>query len=263
MIPSSPRSTPASNAVEAEATGEQHVVVWYAGQEYKIPAAVEDWPIELVAVSVGVRDGRLVADHGTIARALGIILGADQWHAFLREFPRRRNLVPASTAFAEAAGFGNRADDVAFGSIPRLLATLGAWPEAVEATLGELGIDYRDRWRLDELGRRRLTLRQIHVRLSHASPQSPLGIAQNGNKRPHSGTELLLMDLFEALTRTRHPSRPMPAGAIAARASKEDKIEAERKAYRERQAKRSPAGRRGDAIETARANARRGKDANV
>ena len=253
------RTSPASNAIEAEAVGRPRIVARYAGHEYTLPAAVEVWPLDLIAISVGVRNGHLHADHGVVARALASLLG-DQWPEYLRAFPRRRNLVPASTAFAEAAGFPHRADDVAFGAIPRLLAALDSWPEAVEATLGELGVDYRDRWRYDADGRPRLTLRQIHVRLSNASPQCPLGIAQNGGKRPFTGTELLLMDLYEAVARTAHPSRPMPVAAQQQRQTKDEKIEAERAAYRARHAK-TPAGRRLTAVETARANARPDRNA--
>jgi len=251
-------SSPAASAVETEATGAQQLTARYDGREFTLPAEVEGWPLQLIAASVGMRAGRLVADHAVIARALEELLG-EQWPAFLAAFPRRRQLVPASTAFAGAAGFAAREDDLAFGALPRLLAGLAEYPEAIEATLGELGVDYRDRWRFDELGRRRLTLRQIHVRLSYCAPDSPLGIAQNGGRRPFNGAELLLMDLYEVLARKRHPSRPMSAQALAERASIEEKIEAERAAYRERHKVTSIAGRRQSAIETARANARLGK----
>lgn len=250
--------TPAPSAVELEAIGGQDLLAQYEGREYELPAEVEGWPLAEIAVSVGERAGRLVADHGVIVRVLTELLGA-QWPAFLQAFPRRRQLVPASSAFAAAAGFPGRQDDLAFGALPRLLAVLEQYPDAVEATLAELGIDYRDRWRFDETGRRRLTLRQLHVRLSYCEPDSPLGIAQNGGTRPFNGTEILLMDVFEVLARKRHPSRPMSAEALAARASKEENLEAERAAYRERHKVTSIGGRRRSAIETARANARLGK----
>lgn len=249
----SSRTPAATSAVEAEATGEQYLVATYKGREFKLPAEVDGWPLDLIAVSVGTRAGALVAEHDTIARVLSGLLG-EQWPGFLRAFPRRRQLVPASSAFATAAGFAPRSDDLAFGALPRLLAVLAEYPDAVEATLGELGVDYRDRWRFDEQGRRRLTLRQIYVRLSYTAPDSPLGIAQAGGHRPFNGTELLLMDVYEALARTRHPSRPMSAKELEERASKEQKIEAEREAYRKRHA-----GGRQSAIDTARANARLGR----
>lgn len=255
----SSRTTAAPSAVELEATGGQDLVAQYEGREFTLPAEVDGWPLDLIAASVGMRAGRLVADHGVIVHVLSELLGKRQWPGFLEAFPRRRQLAPASCAFAAAAGFPAREDDLAFGALPRLLAVLAEYPDAVEATLGELGIDYRDRWRFDEAGRRRLTLRQLHVRLSYTGPDSPLGIAQNGGTRPFNGTEILLMDVFEVLARTRHPSRPMSAEALAARASKEVALEAERAAYRERHKVTSIGGRRRSAIETARANARLGK----
>ena len=243
---------PTSSALEAEATGQLAIVAAYHGHDFKLPGDVEDWPLGSIANSVGLRDGKLVPDHGTVAQALRELLGTAQWIDFVRAYPKRRDLVPASTAFARAAGFERRDDDLAFSALPRLLATLEHYPDAVEATLFELGADYGDRWRLDTDGRRRLTLRRIHVLLSHADPDCPLGIAQNGGKRPLSGTEIVLMDLYEAITRTRHPSRPMTAEALVERTANTVNLEAERAKYRERNAKRHD--RRSAAIEIARGN---------
>lgn len=249
-----------TSALEAEAAGEPAIVATYHGHDFKLPVDAEDWPLGLIAVSVGARiGGKLEADHGTVAQALRTLLGADQWNDFVRTYPKRRDLVPASTCFAMAAGFSRRDDDLAFAAMPRLLATLERYPDAVEATLLEAGVDYCDRWRLDEAGRRRLTLRRVHVLLSHADPDSPLGIAQNGGVRPLSGTEIVLMDLYEAITRQRHPSRPMTAEAIVERTTNAVNLEAERAKYRERHNKR--ATRRTAAVELARANAKPGKGA--
>lgn len=241
--------------VEAEATGQPFIVADYGGHEYKLPADVDDWPLPLIAVTVGIRDGVLVADHEVLARALAMLLG-DQWAGFLAASPRRGDLLPASAEFAAAAGFTGTVNDLSFGALPRLLATLDARTDAVEATLAEMGVDYRDRWRFDADGRRLLTLRQVNLRLAYAPYDCALAIAQNDGRRPLSGTELLLMDVFEAITHTRHPSRPMTAEQEAARATKAVDIEAERAKYRERH---KPLARV-TAIETARANARLGRD---
>jgi hypothetical protein len=252
MNPSTSRPGP-TNAIEAEATGEQFLVASYHGVEFKLPADVEDWPLGLITNSVGIRDRKLVVDHGTVAQALRTLLGGGQWIDFVHAYPKRRDLAPASTCFARAAGFERRDDDLAFSALPRLLATLERYPDAVEATLLEAGVDYRDRWRLDDEGRRRLSLRRIHVLLSHADPDCPLGIAQNGGVRPLNGTEIVLMDLYEAITRQRHPSRPMTAEAIVERTSNAVNLEAERAKYRERHAKKHD--RRSAAAELARSNA--------
>lgn len=247
--------------VEAEATGQQYVVATYAGHDFKLMLDVEHWPLDLIAVSVGLnKDAELVSNPSTVGCALERLLG-DQWSGFLQAFPRRRALVPASRAFATAVGFAGGPLDLAFGGLPRLLATLRHRGDAVEATLGDLGLDYRDRWRFDELGQRRLTLRQIHVRLEHAPRTSALSVAMNDGKELHSNTDLLLMDLFEAITKVAHPSRPLTAAQLAERKKegrKKKTVSAAVDDYYVRQKSRKQR-----AVETARANAQQGKAAHA
>lgn len=66
-------------------------------------------------------------------------------------------------------------------------------------------IDYRDRWRLDEHGRPRLTLRMIAVRVRHLPLDSATAIAVNGEPgwdRLH----VLTADVWSALTGKEHPA---------------------------------------------------------
>ncbi|WP_374159076.1 hypothetical protein ACEWX3_07590 [Mycobacterium sp. G7A2] len=241
----------APNPVEAEATGQQYITATYEGREYKVLLDVDEWPLDLVAVSVGVTDeGRLVPSYSVLAMALQRLLG-DQWPDFMRNFPRRRDLLPASQAFAAAAGFPSEPRDLSFGCLPRLLATLAHRQDAVEATLGQMGLDYRDRWRFNADGQRKLTLRQINVRLSYALPTSPLAIAQNDGRMPFTSSDLLLMDVFEALTHRPHPSRPMSPAQKAAREAESAKKKKAVEDYRQRHQN----SRKNTALETARANA--------
>lgn len=241
-------------AVEAEATGQPAITAVYNGREYKLPADADEWPLDLIAVGVGVNTaGQLVTIHKTAAAALAGLLG-DQWADFLRHFPQRRHLQAASAAFAAAVGFPATPTDLAFGPLPRLLATLQLWPDAAEATLTAAGFDYRDRWRFDPDGRRRLTLRQINVALSCASPaDSPLAIAQNDNRLPLTTTDVLLMDVYEAITRRAHPSRPMTDADRDKRLTVQEKTDKAIEDYRRRHP--TSGARKRSAVETAKANA--------
>jgi hypothetical protein len=231
--------TPPS-AIEAEAAGQPFLVAAFGEHEYKLAADADDWPLDDIGA-------------GKLLPAMRELLG-DQWQGFLRDYPRRRDLLMASRAFAEAAGFPAGPADRMFGGLPRLLQTLVLHGGPVEATLAGMGVDYRDRWRFDADGRRRLPLRRIYVLLIHMPYDSPLAIAVNGGKRLYSASDLLLMDVYEALTRRTHPSRPMSPQEAKTRATSEAKIEDERAKYRARHS--NP---RESAIALARANARAGQ----
>lgn len=69
-------------------------------------------------------------------------------------------------------------------------------------------IDYRDRWRFDEHGRRRLTLRMIWVRIRTLPRDSATQIALNDGRIPWGWSEHLLADLWSAFTGKPHPNRP-------------------------------------------------------
>jgi len=68
-------------------------------------------------------------------------------------------------------------------------------------------IDYRDRRRFDETGRRRLTLRMISVRLDFRwlPDESAILMALNGGERPWSRLELVTADNFTAVTGETNP----------------------------------------------------------
>lgn len=181
----------------------------------------------------------------------------DQWADFIAAAPKARDLVPASNAIAAAVGIP--ADpahplDVAFGAIPRLLLLMSRWPGPIEATLQTLNLDYRDRWRRDETGTRRLTLRQIYVNLAYASYDSPLAIARNNGRRPQSDAALAVMDLYEVIARTPHPSRPLPPKEREKRQTAQQKHDAAVADYKARHSK--SAGRLSNALDIARHNAR-------
>lgn len=70
------------------------------------------------------------------------------------------------------------------------------------------GIDYRDRWRFDSNGRRKLTLRRINTLLRHLPQDSATVIACGG-----SGWRLehyLLADVYGTNAKDQHPWYPKP-----------------------------------------------------
>lgn len=67
------------------------------------------------------------------------------------------------------------------------------------------GVDYRDRWRTDDTGRARLTLRQLGVYLAHLPPDAAVVRAVNGARTGWTRTENLLAGIFRALTGEDHP----------------------------------------------------------
>jgi len=255
-------STPITDPVEAESLGEEFVSAAFAGRDWRIPLDVDTWPLEHLRYSVGyARDRGSVVNHIAVAQALEEILG-DQWDDFVTAAPRRRDLVPASQSIAAAVGIAasdqrgpdGQLFDRAFGSIPRLLAVLQSWPTAVESDLMRFwNLDYRDRWRFDD-GRRRLTLRQIHARLSHLPADSALAIAM-GRRSP---VELLLMDIYEPLAGRAHPARPLTPEQAAERHAE---ATAKAKARTEYEKRRIAQGHRkvSSLLDTARANASRGR----
>jgi hypothetical protein len=151
-------------------------------------------------------------------------------------------------------GPDGRIYDRVWGAIPRVLAVLDTWPEAVESDLNRFwGIDYRDRWRFDPAGNRLLTLRQIFARISHLPADSALAI-EMGRRSP---AELLLMDIYEPLAGRVHPARPLSPAQLEERRVKEEQ---KAKALAEYERRRELQGHRQVpvALATARANARRG-----
>ena len=243
------------NPAEAEATGQEYIETAFSGTTFRVPLDVDSWPLALIRNSRGVKAGKIVPNPQVVLAALQVLLG-EQWPGFLAVAPKRRHLTEASNVFAAAVGIpGDGAADVAFGGIPRLLMILDTWPGKVESDLDQFwDIDYRDRWRFDE--RRRLTLRTIHTRMSNLPVDSAVAIAMNSGKLHKTGAELLLMDLFEAQTGRRHPSRPMSAAEIAQRDAEKAAEDKARADYRQRQTGQKT---RQTGIDTARQNAMEAK----
>ena len=253
---------PTSDPVKAEALGEEFVTATHLGREWRIPADADTWPLTAIKYSIGVSATKVVVNHPAIAECMEALLG-DQFDDFLALAPKRRHLVPASQCFAAAAGFpgssekasdGGRQDRV-WGALPRLIAVLEMWPSAVESDLARFWqLDYRDRWRFDVDGHRKLTLRQINARLSHLPADSALAI-QMGRRSP---VELLLMDIYEPLAHRVHPARPLTPEQAAERHAE---AAAKAKARADYEKRRVAQGHRkvDTALENARANASRGR----
>lgn len=258
-----------TSPIEAEATGQEFITAEFGGREWTIPLDIDSWPVDLVATTVTITDGGLTVNYRGISDVLRVVLG-DQWQTFQAFTPRRGDLLPASQAFAAAVGVPTSdRTDIAFGAIPRLLRELEQWPHAVEATLHRLGYDYRDRF-LFTAGRRRLTLRQVAVALFYEAPyDSPIAVARNGGRRPLSDSAAAVLDLFEVLTRTPHPTRVPAESDRAARADATDTADKHAAAVadykrRHNQAAATPAAaRRRTALETARENAQQRKAAHA
>ncbi|MGV8972252.1 MAG: hypothetical protein ACOH10_08005 [Rhodoglobus sp.] len=67
-------------------------------------------------------------------------------------------------------------------------------------------IDYRDRWRFDAEGHRRLTLRMVFVRVRNLPPESQTALAQGG-----AGWRIehyLAAHLYTAISGNQHPAYP-------------------------------------------------------
>lgn len=70
-------------------------------------------------------------------------------------------------------------------------------------------IDYRDRWRFDADGARKLTLRMIAVRVKHLPADSATALATGGTG--WTLTDHLLADVFHATGGNPHPWKPKQA----------------------------------------------------
>lgn len=248
-----------ASAVESEARGQEYIEATFRGGRFTLPLDVDSWPLDNIRSCLGLHPETLslTINRVQLAAALQELLGG-QWPAFCRVAPKGRHLAPASNLFAKAAGFPAGDGDKVFGGIPKLLARLERWPEHIESDLDRFwGIDYRDRFRFDDDGRRRLTLRQIYARLVEPPRESRLSIAANNGKEPVSGTAIAVMDLWEVWTRKRHPSRPMSKEEIAARDAQAQQDERDAVKHRARQEARNKRLGRSSHLDNARANALR------
>lgn len=123
-----------------------------------------------------------------------------------------------------------------------LLRLLRSNADAVEADLQRFyGIDYRDRWRLDDAGRRRLTLRRIWVLVKHLPPESAVMTALRDGAAHWTVEAHLLDELRMTLTGSEkepakpHPERPQPGRAARRNdPERQRKLAAARKRARDR-----------------------------
>jgi hypothetical protein len=105
----------------------------------------------------------------------------------------------------------------------------------VEADLSRFhGIRYSDRWRFDECGQRRLTLREIWVRIQNLPNDSSLVIESNKGKPRWGHTEYLLSDIWKAWTGKDHPARPIPRVQPKQSAARDRRIRQLKKQFAER-----------------------------
>lgn len=115
-----------------------------------------------------------------------------------------------------------------------LLRLLRFHADAVEADLDRYyQRDYRDRWRFDDAGRRKLTLRMILVRIRHLPPDSAVSIALGG--AGWTVTDYLVSDLFHAQVGKKHPGRPKDVASKAPSPDRERKLAGARRRRAQRQ----------------------------
>lgn len=126
-------------------------------------------------------------------------------------------------------------------NVRSLLLLLRTQQRAVEADIQRFyGVDYRDRWRFDGNGRRRLTLRRLWVLVTYLPPESAI-VAAARDGAPHWSVEAhLLDDLRIVLTGSKekpaspHPMRPKPRSDRANPARRAKQLAAARDRLRER-----------------------------
>ena len=113
-----------------------------------------------------------------------------------------------------------------------MLRLLREHPDAVEADLSRYHqIRYTDRWRRDPDGTRRLTLREISVRLRHLPPDCATARAEGSPG--WTNTDVLLMDVYAAMAGEQHPL--YPNGAKGVNPQREKALRAAKVRARERQ----------------------------
>ncbi|OZD65154.1 hypothetical protein CH263_13505 [Rhodococcus sp. 06-1059B-a] len=71
-------------------------------------------------------------------------------------------------------------------------------------------IRYSDRWRFDEDGCRRLTVREIWVRIQELPPTSRIVKHYNDGKPRWTDNDYILSHIWQALTRKKYPLTPKP-----------------------------------------------------
>lgn len=85
------------SAAQREAEGDEYVVIEYSGQEFKILADQDDWPV----LAIQAFSKRLGID------AIEHLLGPQQWARFVTKFPKKRQFDEFSEVIAAEFGFGS------------------------------------------------------------------------------------------------------------------------------------------------------------
>ena len=92
-----------------------------------------------------------------------------------------------------------------------LLRLLRDHPNLVEADLSRFHqVRYSDRWRFDAEGCRRLTLREIWVRIQELPGDARIVKHYNGGRPRWDDQTYLIADLIQVHTGKAHPARPAP-----------------------------------------------------
>ncbi|AMS03654.1 tail assembly chaperone [Gordonia phage Mulch] len=198
----------ASSPAEIEATGSTMMAVTYNDAEYRVPASADDWPIEAL-------------EHAEAGQPTGIlrhVLGESQYQLFKSRNPRVRDLRVFSDKIARLSGFADKPGKIAapfaravstFTALRGFLALIRVLPELIEADLSRFhGIDYRDRWRRDPDGVRRLTLRMIYVRVLRLPADSALSLHFSDGQSTWDLHAHLLADLIKHMVGVEYTARP-------------------------------------------------------
>jgi hypothetical protein len=99
----------------------------------------------------------------------------------------------------------------------------------VEADLARFyGLDYRDRWRWDEHGDRRLTLRQIFVRVRHLPVDSAVLALEHGHEPVWRLEHVLLADVWQQVAHSKKPHPMLVAEQRRSRGRQSTRITPER-----------------------------------
>ncbi|AXH47240.1 tail assembly chaperone [Gordonia phage DelRio] len=226
----------AKDPAEVEAAGIDTVTVSYNGDEYKVPASADDWPIEAL-------------EHAEAGQPTGIlrhVLGEAQYTLFKARNRRVRDLRLMSDKIARGSGFTETAGKIAapyaravstFSALRGFLALIRESPDLIEADLSRFHhIDYRDRWRRDSDGVRRLTLRMIYVRVLRLPADSALSLHYSEGQSAWDLHAHLIADLIKHMVGVEYTARPVDADDKKRAETAEQAAEAERRraAARER-----------------------------
>lgn len=219
-----------NDAARREALGESIAEFEWRGRLLFVPLAIEDWPLDTV------RAGRVLV-------AVDILLAAQDLGR-----PRDDLLIDdyreLSDAMAEACGVGRLPEQDPrpldwFGGVPKLLRYLDRYEAEVESDLrARWGLDYGDRWRLDDRGRPALTLRRIWACIRRSLPTSALAVADNGGREVWTEQTFATARVWEALVGKPYEGRPFTDAEIAKaieamqqQQARVDKLRARRAAY--------------------------------